>query len=260
MKRYLVGNLKMNPVSFEQAEGYLKAFGKEMSGKDLKGTETIVAPPSVYLERFGRSLPVGVSLAAQDVFWEEEGSYTGQVSPCMLRDLRVGFVLVGHSERRLYAHETDAEVGWKVRASLKEDLRPILCVGETAEDREQGGVVAAVSGQVTEAFRDVSSAEAEKVIIAYEPRWAIGTDRTPETDEILEARAVIRQAISVLYGPETADRIPILYGGSVKVPLLEKVCFAPSMDGVLVGRESLQPHELAMMSEIIDAYRPDAQK
>ncbi|HWQ60041.1 MAG TPA: triose-phosphate isomerase [Candidatus Fimivivens sp.] len=247
-KRYLIGNLKMNPGSVSEAEQYLAALRKELFGKQMDDVETVIVPPSVYLERFSRVLSDSIRLGAQDVFWEKEGSYTGQVSPGMLRDLKVSYVIVGHSERRLYAHETDAEVGWKVRAALHEHLRPILCVGETDEERGRGEEADAVTRQIAEAFRDVSPLMAERILVAYEPRWAIGTDVTPESEEIFEMRIIIHRALSEIYGPSVADRIPVLYGGSVKASLLERVCFEPRMDGVLVGRESLYPHEVIRMA------------
>jgi len=253
-KRYLVGNLKMNLNSVSEAEQYLVALRKELFGKRTDDVDIVVAPPSVYLERFSREIPDGVLLAAQDVFWEKEGSYTGQVSAPMLRDLHAGFSIVGHSERRLYAHETDAEVGWKVRAALHGNIRPILCVGETAEDRSRGEEADVVSRQIVEAFRDLSPMMAERVLVAYEPRWAIGTDATPESEEIFEMRIVIHRALAEAYDPAVADRIPVLYGGSVKASLLDRVCFEPRMDGVLVGRESLYPHEMVRMAQVIGEH------
>lgn len=256
-KRYLIGNLKMNLNSVAEAEQFLASLRKELFGKRVDGVEIVLAPPSTYLERFSRELPDPIRLGAQDVFWEKEGSYTGQISTSMVRDLRGGFTIVGHSERRLYAHETDTEVGWKVRAALHDNLQPVLCVGETAEERERGEEADAVANQVRLAFHEVSPMMAERVIVAYEPRWAIGSDVTPESEEIFEMRIVIHRALSDLYGQPVADRIPVLYGGSVKAPLLERVCFEPRMDGVLVGRESLYPREVVRMAQEIGGIGAD---
>ncbi len=253
-KRYVIGNLKMNPNSVSETEQYLSTLRKELFGKRIDGVETVVTPPSVYLERFSRELPEHILLGAQDVFWEKEGSFTGQVSTAMLRDLHCGFTLIGHSERRTYGHETDMEVGWKVRAALHENIRPILCVGETSEERDRGEEADSVSKQVTLAFHEVSPLMAERILVAYEPRWAIGTDATPESEDILEMRIVIHRALAELYGPAVADKIPVLYGGSVKAALLDRVCFEPRMDGVLVGRESLYPHELIRIAQSVGAY------
>jgi triosephosphate isomerase len=253
-KRYVIGNLKMNPNSVSETEQYLYTLRKELFGKRIDGVETVVTPPSVYLERFSRELPEHILLGAQDVFWEKEGSFTGQVSTAMLRDLHCGFTLIGHSERRTYGHETDMEVGWKVRAALHENIRPILCVGETSEERDRGEEADSVSKQVTLAFHEVSPLMAERILVAYEPRWAIGTDATPESEDILEMRIVIHRALAELYGPAVADKIPVLYGGSVKAALLDRVCFEPRMDGVLVGRESLYPHELIRIAQSVGVY------
>ncbi len=255
-KRYLVGNLKMNINSLSEAEQYLVALRKECFGKRIEGVEIIIAPPCVYLERFSREMPEPALLGAQDVFWEKEGSYTGRISTSMLRDVHCGFVIVGHSESRTYGHETDMEVGWKVRAALHDGLRPILCVGETAEERNGGKEAEAVSKQVTSAFLDLSPMMAERVLIAYEPRWAIGTDATPESEAIFEMHIVVHRALTEMYGPTVADRVPVLYGGSVKESSLPRVCFEPRMDGVLVGRESLYPHEFVRIAQSI-AARPD---
>jgi len=251
-RRYLIGNLKMNPGSLPEVSRYLSSFRNGMT--DMVGVETVIAAPSVYLERFSRELPAGIGLAAQDVFWEREGSYTGQISVGMLRDLGVRYVIVGHSERRSYAHETDKEIGMKVRASLSGDLRPILCVGETAEERDGGLAGEAVSNQVLSALRDVSTDSAGKMIVAYEPRWAIGGSVTPESGEIAESGNVIRLALERLFGPEVAGTVPVLYGGSVKGDFLDKVCLSSGMDGVLVGRGSLDTDEMAVMAGILSEH------
>lgn len=250
-KRYLVGNLKMNLNAVADVERYLVSMRKETSDRSDDSVEIVVAAPSIYLERFSLGLPEGVVPAAQDVFWEKEGSYTGQVSVPMLRDLGVGYVIVGHSERRAYAHETDEEIGRKVRAVLHGNLRPILCVGETAEERDGGRATETIANQVRSAFRDIPPLSAERVLVAYEPRWAIGGDTTPETEDIFGMSTVIRRTLSEAYGAAVADRIPVLYGGSVKEALLDRVCLAPKMDGVLVGRESLYPHEFSKMAGVL---------
>lgn len=249
--RYFIGNLKMNPVSADAVNRYLDGLREEFSEGLPEGAALLVAAPFVYLDRFAGALPKGAVLAAQDVFWEREGSYTGAISPAMLRDLGVQAVLVGHSERRQYGRETDEEIGRKVTAALHEGLRPVLCVGETAEEREAGRESDVLGSQIGAALRDVSSANVSKIVIAYEPRWAIGTDRTPSSEEILSAKIVVRRALGDRFDADIVDSVPVLYGGSVKASLLASVCFDAEMDGVLVGRESLHPHEVGKMVRML---------
>lgn len=256
-KRYLIGNLKMNILSVEEAEQYLSVFRREMKGKKRESVVTVIAPPFLYLERFRKELPDNAALGAQDVFWEKEGSYTGEISPFMLKDIGVEYVIVGHSERRRYGRETDEEIAKKVQSLLKWNLRPVLCVGETEDERRRGETAAVLETQLRGAFEGISPLQAEKMLVAYEPRWAIGTDRTPESEDILEARVIVYRMISSAYGAAVAERVPILYGGSVKAALLDRVCFSAQMDGVLVGRESLFPYEVAKMADIIGNHRED---
>lgn len=253
-KRYFIGNLKMYLNSQEEGEQFLSVFRRESRGKKWKQTELIVAPPFPYLERFRRELPTGVLLGAQDVFWEKEGSYTGEVSPQMLKNAGVEFVLVGHSERREYAGETDEIVAKKTDALLKSNLRPVLCIGETEAERKRGGIADVLERQIRGVFDGIAPLQAEKIIVAYEPRWAIGSGKTPNSEEILQAKVIIYRTIASLLSASVAERVPILYGGSVKAALLPLVCFGAQMDGVLVGRESLFPYEIVKIVSEIDGY------
>lgn len=253
-QRYLIGNLKMNILSLEEADQYLSVFRREMKGRKQSVTTTVIVPPFLYLERFRKGLPETVSLGAQDVFWEKEGSYTGEISPIMLKDMGAEYVIVGHSERRQYGRETDEEIAKKVQALLKWNLRPILCIGETAEERKEGETSSVLGAQLKGAFEGLSSLHAEKMIVAYEPRWAIGSDHVPAPEDILEAKVIIYRMIASMCGAAVAERVSVLYGGSVKANLLKQVCFDAQMDGVLVGRESLFPYEVAKISEIIENY------
>jgi triosephosphate isomerase len=255
-KRYLIGNLKMNMSSPEEAEQYLVVLRREAHGKSWERTEVVIAPPFVHLDRFAKKLPTGIHLGAQNVFPEKEGAYTGEISVSMLKGEKAGFVIVGHSERRLYAGETDEIVAQKVRAALKGGLVPVLCVGETEEERKKNVTVESIEEQITSAFEGISPLQAEKIIIAYEPRWAIGSDVTPSSEDILQVRVVIIRAIGALLSLPLAEKISILYGGSVKTTLLEQVCFRAQMDGVLVGRESLFPSELVRMADALESYEP----
>lgn len=256
-KKYLIGNLKMNLSSKEEANQYLSVLKREAAGKRFDHVDIVIAPPCVFLDRFQHELPQRIALGSQNVFWEKEGSYTGEISVLMLKDAGVEYVIVGHSERRLYGKESDEEIAKKVRMVLRSNLRPVLCIGESADDREKDRTAGVIEKQLESSFRDLSALQAERVLVAYEPRWAIGTDRTPNAEEILQAKVIIYRTIAELCGSSTAERVPVLYGGSVKTAILDEICFSAQMDGVLVGRESLFPYEVVKMAERIEAHETE---
>ena len=211
----------------------------------------VVCPPFLYLLQFD-SLPAGIKKGAQNFFPEKSGAYTGEISPLMLKNDGVEYVIVGHSERRQYDSETDEIIHQKVLSALKHHLIPIVCIGETEVERHAGETDIIIAEQVKIIFSGLSKMQAEEIIIAYEPRWAIGTDRTPTTDELLQVRVLLLKLFTEMFGIRTAERIAVLYGGSVKSVGLPAVSFEARMDGVLVGRESLFPHELVKMMDILE--------
>lgn len=253
---YVIGNLKMNLQSREEVNEYLSQLRRESSGKSFPNTRGVIAPPSIHLASFSH-LPAGFALAAQNMGWETKGAFTGEISPLMLRDAGVAFVILGHSERRSYAGETDELVALKTRLALKENLVPVVCLGETAEERKRDETMAVIERTVRTVFADLSPLFAERVIIAYEPRWAIGTGQTPTTADILQVKVYLRKLFSELYDPALAERIAVIYGGSVKAATLSSVSWEAEMSGVLVGGESLYPRELVKM--MLDAERAFAQ-
>ena len=245
----VIGNLKMNLLSHEECTTYLSQLRREAAGKDFLYTRGIVAPPALYLPYF-ENLPKCFSLGAQNMGWESKGAYTGEISPVMLRNAGVEYVIIGHSERRLYAGENDRLAAIKVKLAFKEGLIPILCLGETEEERNHGQTMAVIERTIQTVFRELSSLLAERVIIAYEPRWAIGSGHVPSTSDILQVKVFLRKLFSALYTGELAEKITVLYGGSVKTAFLSAVSWEAEMNGVLVGGESLYPRELIkMMSE-----------
>lgn len=254
---YVIGNLKMNLQSREEVNEYLSQLRRESTGKSFPNTRGIIAPPAIHLPSFNR-LPAGFTLAAQNMAWESKGAFTGEISPLMLRDAGVGHVILGHSERRAYAGETDELVALKTKLALKENLVPIVCLGETAEERKHDETVAVIERTVRTVFADLSPLFAERVIIAYEPRWAIGTGVTPTTADILQVKVYLRKLFSELYDPALAERIAVIYGGSVKAATLPTVSWEAEMSGVLVGGESLYPRELVKM--MLDAERAFSQQ
>ncbi len=249
-KRYFIGNLKMNLLSREEAEQYLSVLRRESTGKHFGSVVGVICPPIIYSREFDH-LPVPFQKGAQNVFWEKEGAFTGEISPLMLKNDHCDHVIIGHSERRFYGHETDAVVCEKVRAALKHHLIPIVCVGETQKERKTGMIDGVLARQMDAIFGNLSKMQAEKIVLAYEPRWAIGTDQLPTTQEIFQVRIMIRKWLAERLGSATEERISVLYGGSVKASYLGAVSWEAEMDGVLVGRESLFPFEVVKMTLLL---------
>lgn len=248
---FVVANLKMKLVSAEENERYLEAFRKEY--RSVSGVRMIVCPSFPYIAGFEEGLPKEVAVGAQDVFSEERGSYTGAVSPISLRDFGVKFCIVGHSERR-ECGEKDSEIAKKLSACFRNDIRPILCVGETEAERGRGETARTIRTMLEGAMANISAENFRYLIIAYEPRWAIGSDRTPSSDDILEVAISIRKYCVGRFDRNDVDTLPILYGGSVTPETVRETCLRPGLSGALVGRESLVPRELM---NILKAFHGD---
>lgn len=250
---YVVGNLKMNMLSREEALQYISVLKRELKEHRYQSVKSILCPPFLYVNDFAQ-LPSGIECGAQDVFWEKSGAYTGEVSPLMLKNAGVTSVIIGHSERRAILGETNEVVKKKISSALKYLLNPIVCIGETEEERRTGETARILELQVRSIFSELSKLQAEKVMIAYEPRWAIGTDTLPTSQEILQVRVLLRKILTEVFDTETASRVVILYGGSVKSTFLSEVSWEAGMDGVLVGRESLFPYEMVKMMNLFEAH------
>lgn len=242
----------MNPVSAVEFDRYLDMLEKELKGKDLSKTEIVICPPAVYLQKLLDRKFQDVKAGAQDVFWEYQGAYTGQISAGMLKSLGTALVIVGHSERRKYFGENEEIINLKLKAILKSGLQAVLCVGESAEERKRGQTSNVLRKQLKGSLVDIGVGKLEYISIAYEPIWAVGTDNLPTSDEILEAKIIIKKAIAEIYSTKSAEKTRLLYGGSVKSHCADQVCIDPAMDGALVGRESLVPYELVKITKIID--------
>jgi len=200
--------------------------------------EVVVIPPFTSLEAVSRILDKKyIKLGAQNVFYEDKGAYTGEISPVMLKALEVDYVVVGHSERRKYFKETDEIIAKKVRAVLDHGMTPILCIGETLEERTEGKEKEVVSRQLEKGLTFVDNDEIKKIVIAYEPVWAIGTGRTATPEIAQEMHSFIRRKIKDIKG---TDDLPILYGGSVKPDNIAGLSSMPDIDGALVGGASLK--------------------
>ena len=195
-----------------------------------------------------------IKVGAQNMHWERSGAFTGEISPAMLRELFVRYVVLGHSERRAMFGETDEIVNRKVRAAHEEVLRPILCVGETLEQREKGEVEKVLSSQLRGSLAGVEAKELHETVIAYEPVWAIGTGKTATAEQAQEAHAFIRQTLREMSDEATAEKIRIQYGGSVKPDNARTLLSQPDIDGALVGGASLDPRSFA---QIVQAGVPE---
>lgn len=253
MEKLVIGNLKMNLLSAIERERYLKAFKNELKGKKLSRINLVLCPPFVHLEAFKKAhLGKKVSIGAQDMFWERSGSFTGEISPAMLKDAGCEYVILGHSERRRYFSENDEEVKMKVSSALKNGLKPVICVGESKVERSGGQAARVVGRQVRNAISGLNRTQAENIIIAYEPVWAVGSDILPTSNEIMEAKVLIRKILVELFDKKYAGLVKIIYGGSVNSHTAREACVDPAMDGALIGRESLTPFEFLKIAEIIN--------
>ena len=258
MKRIplIAGNWKMN-LDHLQAISLVQKLAVELDDHnfDYAKTEVVVIPPYTDLRSVQTVIDgdnLGIKLGAQDVSIYASGAYTGEISPLMLKKLGVSFVVVGHSERREYHGESDALVGQKAKASLEQGMTPIICCGEVLEVRQKGQHVDHVVNQIEGALAGFTKDEAKKVVIAYEPVWAIGTGEVATPQDAEEVSKAIRDLLAALFDQETADTIRILYGGSVKSSNIKSIMEEPNVDGALVGGASLDADEFAKLADFLE--------
>lgn len=244
----IAGNWKMNKT-VQEAEEFVEAVKDELDS--IGGIEKVLCPPFTAISAVARLIRgTSIKVGAQDVFWEDKGAYTGEISPIMLKEF-CQYVIVGHSERRKYFGETDEYVNRKAKAALAHGLTPIICVGENLEENEAGLTEEVVSRQVRGALAGLSPSEAQLIVIAYEPVWAIGTGK-PATPESAQAviGGVIRPLLAELFGKEVAERVRIQYGGSVEPSNIGGFVAQPDIDGALVGGASLRPKDFVEIVKI----------
>jgi len=239
MRKYLIaGNWKMNKTAAEGMD--LVSEVGAVVGKQTD-VSVVVCPPFTALESAAKVVDESnLLLGAQNMYPKNEGAFTGEVSPVMLRSLFCTFVILGHSERREYFAESDAFINEKVLAALESSLKPILCVGETLEQREADETAAIVTAQLEAGLKGVAKSQAENVVIAYEPVWAIGTGKTATPEMAQEVHALIRELLVKQFGEAAAAKIRILYGGSMKPGNASELLDQPDIDGGLIGGASLQ--------------------
>jgi triosephosphate isomerase len=242
-RRIIAGNWKMNMRSSSAAalaSGVAEAVGENPS------VDVVLCPPSVYLAAVGEAVagtPVG--LGSQNLYAAEDGAFTGEVNAGMLTDVGCGYVILGHSERRALLGETDQQISEKLHSALAGNLTPIVCVGETLEDRESGQTEQVVETQVRGSLAGLDEVRATSIVLAYEPVWAIGTGKTATPEQAEEVHAFIRRLLGEIFSAETAEQIRIQYGGSVKPSNATELLGQPNIDGALVGGASLKVEDFA---------------
>ena len=233
-KPMLAGNWKMNKTRDEAIQ-----FTLALADKLPTSVDCVVCAPAIILRDLVKRSPEQLKIGAQNMHEKESGAYTGEISPVMLKDTKVDYVILGHSERRAYFNETDEKINLKVKKALEFELNPIICVGEVLEERETGKTNEVLDVQVVKALEGVEIADPANVIIAYEPVWAIGTGRSASAQIAEEACGYIRSILANVYNQEIADKIRILYGGSVSTKNIKEYMAQPNVDGGLVGGASL---------------------
>ena len=237
MRRPLIaGNWKMN-MSVREAEDFIDAIKKTA---DTTSDEVLVCVPSIHLGLLSsKVLGSNLEIGAQTMHEEEKGAFTGEISADMLKDYGISHCIIGHSERRKFFNETDVTVNLKLKKALEKDISPVVCVGETLEEKEGGIAESVIKRQILGAFKDIPGKEAEIVAVAYEPVWAIGTGRTAEPEDAQKTIGYIRELLDEKYGKEISEKTRILYGGSVKSSNIKNIMKQKDIDGVLVGGASL---------------------
>lgn len=254
MDMLIAGNWKMNT----DLAGAVDLARQVVEGLPETGrVDVAVCPPFIALDAVGRVLDdKGVHLGAQNMFYEEEGAYTGEVSASMLRSVGCRYVILGHSERRQYFGETDEGVNKKAKQAIAHSLVPIVCVGETLEQRETGKERQVVEEQVRRGLEGIGSTSADQFVIAYEPVWAIGTGRTATSEQAQEMHAFIRELLQDQFGSDVASEVRILYGGSMKPSNAPELLAQPDVNGGLIGGASLKAADfLSIVRSAVEAAK-----
>ncbi len=241
-RKVIAGNWKMNMLPNE-AIAYIEEFEKLV--KDTKNEVILCVPYTDLFYCLNYAQDTNIKIGSQNMHWEESGAYTGEVSGKMLKSIGVEYVIIGHSERRQYFAETDETVNKKVKAAFANELKPIVCVGETLEEREAGKTAEIITRQTKLALEGLNGNQVKNTIIAYEPIWAIGTGKTATSEDANSSIKEIRKEVEKNYGKEVADEIIIQYGGSVKSSNAKELFTTSDIDGGLVGGASLKPDEFA---------------
>lgn len=245
-KKIIIGNWKMN-LNMQEASLYLHKLMEVL--KPRRDVEVVVSPTTLTLQSLSLQINRRIAkLAAQNCYWRDHGAYTGEVPAAHLRGI-ADYVLIGHSERRYIFIESDKDIRLKVQAAIRNRLQPILCVGETAQERALGETRDVLADQLTSGLANVTAEELDRIVIAYEPIWAIGTGDNAKPVDVKKATQMIRQHVAHLYGKKAAEEVRILYGGSITVDSAADYLAISGLDGLLVGAASLDIHQF---TEIIE--------
>jgi triosephosphate isomerase (TIM) len=240
---FIAGNWKMFKT-VKEAVYFLKEL--RLVVKDMSGVEIVVAPPFTAVSAVAEAARnTNIGVAAQDLYWESSGAFTGEVSGPMIKEAGAEYVIIGHSERRRLFGETDATVNKKVVASIAAGLTSIVCIGETLEERERDETLAVLDRQIKDGLDGISGNDVAELVVAYEPVWAIGTGRNATSAQAGEAHAHIRKRLRQWFGADAADRCHVIYGGSVKPDNIRELIAEPDVDGALVGGASLEVRSFA---------------
>lgn len=245
----LAGNWKMHKDHLEAIQ-LVQKLAYHLDQDDWEGQEIVVCPPAVALRSIQTLIAsdrLPLLLGAQNCHWEDSGAFTGEVAPGMLARLDVAYVICGHSERRALFGETDEVVNRKVKSVQRHGMRPILCVGETIEQRQAGDAESVVAAQLRGSLAGVSVAEPEELVVAYEPVWAIGTGKTATAQDAQDMCAHVRADLAAIFDATTAEGIRVQYGGSVKPGNIRELMSQPDIDGALVGGASLNSDDFALI-------------
>ncbi|MDD5409656.1 MAG: triose-phosphate isomerase [Candidatus Omnitrophica bacterium] len=246
-KTIIAGNWKMYKTikeAIELANGLKREFFK----LDFAEVDVVLCPVFTALSEVAEVLSeTDIGLGGQDVYWQDEGAFTGEVSPVMLKDAGCQYVIIGHSERRQFFGESNETVNKKIKAALKCGLTPIVCVGENLQERETNKTFKVVEDHINNGLADISSSDILKLVIAYEPVWAIGTGKTATPEQAQEVHKFIRDLLKTNYGQEAADNVRIQYGGSVKPENITELMSKPDVDGALVGGASLKVESFSVI-------------
>ncbi|MBU8880914.1 triose-phosphate isomerase [Bacillus sp. FJAT-29790] len=246
-KPIIAGNWKMQKT-LPEAKAFLEEIKNVVPG--IEKVETVVCAPALFLERLVEDAKgSNVAIGAQNMHFEESGAFTGEISPVALEDIGVKYVILGHSERREMFNETDEAVNKKTLAAFKNNLIPIVCCGETLEQRENGETKALVGSQVEKALQGLTDEQVKQTVIAYEPIWAIGTGKSSTAEDANEVCAHIRQVVGEQFSQDAAEALRIQYGGSVKPGNIKEYMSQPDIDGALVGGASLEPQSFLQLLE-----------